>query len=611
LRAGALRVPVLLALLPLLVAAGASPPSFERSEARARCDSHEPLRRPFFGDLHVHTRYSLDASTQGTRTRPRDAYRFARGEALGLAPFAADGSPGRRVQLRRPLDFTAVTDHAELFGEVSICNTGGALGYHSHVCRIYRGWPRLAFFFMNTRGASRFGFCGPDGRHCIEAGAGPWREMQEAAEESYDRSSSCRFTSFVGYEWTKVVNQSENLHRNVIFRNAKVPELPASAIEAPTPRQLWDALDAGCRDAAPGCEAVVIPHNSNLSGGNMFRTTMLEDGSPFTATYARRRAAFEPLVEIMQHKGDSECRQGVSTEDELCGFEALPYDSFLGRFASYARRPATARSFTRTAQGEGLVQLTRLGVNPFAFGVIASTDTHLGTPGLALEDDYPGHGGAGIPIGETLPAGLLDPIEYNPGGLAVLWAEENSRDALFAAMRRREAYGTSGPRIVVRLFGGFDYPEDLCGAADFAARGYAKGVPMGGDLPPPPHSGAAPTLAVWALRDAGPPGRPGAPLQRLQIIKLHVQDGGSMSRTVRRGSVSSTSPEETTARASTPRPARRSARAPTSSVRCGATPTSTRMPRRSTTPASSRIQRVVGARGSATPPAWTATTRAA
>jgi hypothetical protein len=526
------RVPGLLALLPLLVAAGATPPSFERSEARAQCESHESLRRPFFGDLHVHTRYSLDASTQGTRTRPRDAYRFARGEPLGLAPFAADGSPGRRVQLRRPLDFAAVTDHAELFGEVSICNTGGALGYHSHVCRIYRGWPRLAFFFMNTRGSPRFSFCGPDGRHCVEAGSGPWREMQEAAEESYDRSSACRFTSFVGYEWTKVVNQGENLHRNVIFRNAKVPELPASALAAPTPRRLWDALDADCRDAAPGCEAVVIPHNSNLSGGNMFRTSVLEDGSPFTATYARRRAAFEPLVEIMQHKGDSECRQGTGTEDELCGFEALPYDSFFGRFASYARRPATAINFTRTAQGEGLVQLTRLGVNPFAFGVIASTDTHLGAPGLTLEDDYPGHGGAGIPIGETLPAGLLDPIEYNPGGLAVLWAEENSRDALFAALRRREAYGTSGPRIVLRLFGGFDYPEDLCGAADFAERGYAGGVPMGGDLPPLPRSGAAPTLAVWALRDPGPPGRPGAPLQRLQIIKLHVEDGEARERVI-------------------------------------------------------------------------------
>ena len=526
------RATLLLALLPLLVAASAPGPPFARSEARAPCEAHDPLRRPFFGDLHVHTRYSLDASTQGTRTRPRDAYRFASGEPLGLGPFAADGTPERRVRLRRPLDFAAVTDHAELFGEGSICNTRGARGHDSLVCRIYRGWPRLAFFFMNSRGSPRFGFCGPDGRHCVEAGAGPWREMQDAAEESYDRSGACSFTSFVGYEWTKVVNRADNLHRNVIFRNARVPELPASAIDAPTPRLLWDALDAGCRDAAPGCEALVIPHNPNLSGGNMFRTAILDDGSPFTAAYARRRAAFEPLVEIMQHKGDSECRPGAGTEDELCSFETLPYDSFLGRFARYARRPAAAINFTRTAQGEGLVQWTRLGVNPFAFGVIASTDTHLGTPGLTLEDDYPGHGGAGIPIGETLPAGLLDPIEYNPGGLAVIWAEENSRDALFAALRRRETYGTSGPRIVLRLFAGFDYPEHLCGAADFAARGYAGGVPMGGDLPAPPRAGAAPTLAVWALRDPGPPGRPGAPLQRLQIIKLHVEDGEARERVI-------------------------------------------------------------------------------
>jgi hypothetical protein len=169
---------VLAAALLAALAAGA----YERTEQREPCAVSDPQRRPFFGDLHVHTRYSLDASTQGTRTRPSEAYAFAKGAPLGLQPFSATGEPGRSVQLTRPLDFAAVTDHSELFGEVSLCNTPGSPGYGSTVCLIYRGWPRIAFFFMNARGAPRFGFCGEGGRDCLAAAAGPWREMQEAAE---------------------------------------------------------------------------------------------------------------------------------------------------------------------------------------------------------------------------------------------------------------------------------------------------------------------------------------------------------------------------------------------------------------------------------------------
>jgi hypothetical protein len=511
-------------------AAADAPGAAGTADTEGRCADRDPLRKPFFGDLHVHTRYSLDASTQGTRTRPRDAYRFARGEALGLQPFDASGAPGRSAQLRRPLDFAAVTDHAEVFGEVAICNTPGVGGYDSLVCRIYRGWPRLAFFVMNSRGVPRFSFCGEDGSRCIEAGRGPWLEMQEAAEEAYDRSDACSFTSFVGYEWTKQRSAGENLHRNVIFRSSAVPPVPANSLDTPTPEGLWETLDAQCREKLPGCDAIVIPHNSNLSAGFMFDPVRLADGEQYTREDARRRAENETLVEIMQHKGDSECRVGAGTEDELCSFELLPYDSFVGRFAPFAAQPPTARNFVRTALGEGLALERSLGANPFKYGIVASTDTHLGTAGLTMEDAYPGHGGAGIPIGQVLPEGLLDPIEYNPGGLAVLWAEENSREALFDAMRRREAYGTSGPRIVVRFFGGWSHPRDLCGAPDFAAQGYEAGVPMGGDLPA--RSGRAPSFAVWALKDPGTPGHPGLPLQRLQIVKLSLDDGEVRERVV-------------------------------------------------------------------------------
>ena len=520
------------ALLAVLCepAAAGGPAPFTRSEVRAPCASYNPLRNPYFGDLHVHTAFSLDASTQGTRAMPADAYRFARGEPLGIQPFDADGRPLRHVQLARPLDFAAVTDHAELFGELTICETPGLPGYDALPCIIFRHWPRLAFFLANSQVTysnepQRFRFCGPDGGLCRDAARTPWRVTRDAAEGAYDRTAACRFTSFVGYEWTGAPD-SNNLHRNVIFRSDAVPDLPVSHVEAPQPEQLWSQLRAAC-STIPGCEFLAIPHNSNLSDGIMFQTVGV-DGQPLTADGARTRAAMEPLAEVMQHKGDSECDLGTETADELCGFEKLPYQNFMARYVSTAVAPAPAASFLRHALGQGLAAEERLGANPFKFGLVGSTDTHIAAPGAVREDEFPGGGGAGTPPDSTAP-GLPDDIELNPGGLAVLWAEENSRDALFAAMRRREAYGTSGPRLLVRFFGGWHYPDDLCASAAFVERAYADGVPMGGDLPPPPAQPAAPTFALWALRDPGG-GEPSAPLQRVQIIKGWLDAGEPRER---------------------------------------------------------------------------------
>jgi hypothetical protein len=519
---------------PLPPGASEPLPPGVHAETRGPCAHRDGERRPFFGDLHVHTAYSQDASTQGTRTTPRDAYRFARGGELGLQPFTADGRPLRTVQLDRPLDFASVTDHAEQIGEVRVCRTPGAPGHDSWVCRLYRSFPRAAFFVMNasySAGGERFGFCGEGGAGCLAAARTVWQETQDAAEGAYDRSAACRFTSFVAYEWTAGVDGGKNLHRNVIFANERVPELPISVMETGVEAaKLWDALERDCVQGLPGCEVLTIPHNSNLDGGLMFMSAV-ELGAEIGAEEAARRSRWEPLAEIMQHKGDSECLLSGDTTDEACGFEKLPYDNFRGRYRLLGAEPARPVQFVREALKRGLALEAKLGANPFRYGIVASTDTHLGAAGLVSERSFPGHGGAGAPVGDELPPGLPDALEFGPGGLAVLWAEENSRESLFAAMKRRESYGTSGPRPVVRFFGGHAYPADLCERSDFVATGYRDGVPMGGELSGAPAD-AKLRFAVQALADPGSEAEPGVPLQRIQIVKGWLENGAPRERVI-------------------------------------------------------------------------------
>jgi hypothetical protein len=515
---------------------GVGPPRpYAATESREPCAAYAPARQPFFGDTHVHTAYSFDASTQDTRNTPRDAYRFAQGEPIGIQPYDAEGKPQRTIQLTRPIDFTVVTDHSEMLGEIALCMTPGSSAYDSILCRIHHRWPTLSFKILAARSLifkTRRGICGESDEGCQRAAAGVWEAIRDAAEEAYDRSPSCQFTSFVGYEWTAIVEDGINLHRNVIFRNERVPAMPVSWMETPTAVDLWDHLERECIRGIPGCDALTIPHNSNLSAGLMFEAATLakpsQAGEPFSEEVARRRNRWEPLIEIMQHKGDSECSRSESTSDEACGYEPLAYDRFGPKFSMLARKRAPAASnYVRHALKKGLQLQMSQGANPFRYGIVASTDTHIAAPGLTEEKDHPGHGGAGIGAAEGVPQGFPDDLEFNPGGLAVLWAEENSRDSLFAAMQRREAYGTSGTRPLVRFFGGWGFPEDLCGATDFAAQGYQGGVPMGGDLPPRPGDAAdaAPRFALWAVQDPGTADAPGTPLQRAQIVKGWVEDG--------------------------------------------------------------------------------------
>lgn len=543
-RPGSAAASMFLALATLgLVACGdsAPPESGTPPVAGAKCGNYQALRQPFFGDLHVHTKYSLDANTQGTLIGPHEAYRFALGERLGIQPYNEQGEPLRYSQLARPLDFAAVTDHGELFGETEICTNPDLPGYNSPECLLYRAAPAQSFILFNFLGPGlvsvgglpipRLPFCGLGGERCLEAAKTPWRDIQQAAAAYNDDSAECRFTSFVGYEYT-AAPLSNNLHRNVIFRSAVVPEIPPAYQEYPAPELLWQALSTQCQ-SAQGCDYLTIPHNSNLSGGLMFQTRDAR-GLPYDAELARQRQLNEPLAEIYQHKGQSEClgTTGAGLADEQCGFELLPYRNFTGSQVSPAASGAPLeQDYLRAALKDGLRLERELGTNPFKYGFIGSSDTHLGTPGNTAELGYPGHGGAGGSARGELPAGLTDRIENSPGGLAVLWAEENSRDALFAAMRRREAYATSGTRPVLRFFGGAELPSDLCGRRDFVQQGYALGVPMGGDLKPVP-AGARPRFAVSALRDPGQGIEVANPLQRIQIVKGWLNADGSSQEKV-------------------------------------------------------------------------------
>lgn len=498
------------------------------------CAAFDPLRRPFFGDLHVHTALSLDANLQGTRLRPADAYRFARGETVELPPYDADGRSTRRLTLSRPLDFVALSDHAEFLGLVTTCLSPGHDGYDSPECAAYRDDPQTAFIEGNANLARAQGSavypapCNEATGYCEAATLSAWAEVQEAAAQAQDTTDDCAFTSFVAYEWSGSPG-TKNLHRNVIFAGDRVPARPVGYFDADEEEELWAALDRDCIEGTPGCDVLAIPHNSNLSAGLMFETVDAT-GAPIDADYARQRARFEPLVEVFQHKGASECLPELGNDEE-CGFELVPYDTLSAAALGIRRDDLQPADFARHALGEGLRLQAELGANPFAFGLVGSTDTHAATPGAVDERTFAGHGGAAFLSLDASVDGMVDHVWFNPGGLAVLWAEENSRAALFAAMKRREAYATSGPRIVLRTFAGSDLPTGLCDARDFVAQGYARGVPMGGELQGAP-SGSAMRVAIWAMRDPGTAEHPGVGLERLQIIKGWVEGGQARYRVV-------------------------------------------------------------------------------
>ncbi|MFK7840782.1 MAG: DUF3604 domain-containing protein [Sphingorhabdus sp.] len=537
-------------------------PELIYTEKRSQCSERVSTKQAMFGDLHIHTAISADAFPDGTRTFPDDVYRFAKGQAIDVP--VQDGSGKRTMQLTQPLDFAAVTDHAETYGEGYICRTRGAFpGYDSDACQRFRaGGEEGVREFMGQNGVTRpkrdESVCGKDNRDCEAADKLVWDDMKRSAEEAYDRSPSCGFTSFVGYEYTRAPN-AQHMHRNTIFRNAEVPARPATFFSHITNYELLTSFEKECRLGIDACDVISIPHNSNISGGNSFNPNYMDGFSERSQrAYWLLRNAYDRLMEITQHKGTSECINGItdilSDNDELCDVEQLrqfgkteqapeitawlpalndsdspqctgqyldPKDNLYKGFC------LSSWDFARGALLYGMEKEAKGGPNPFEFGFIGSTDTHISAAGGTGEAQWGGHiayetnlkgrlGQAGI--------GRFNRLVSNPGGLAGVYAVENSRDAIFQSMKRREAFATTGPRIEPRFFAG-RYPQDLCSNANWLALAYAGGTPMGsklaGQLQPF-------QLLVQAKRDPL-----SNPLQKLQLIKGWIdRDGQKHNRVI-------------------------------------------------------------------------------
>ena len=548
---------------------GAGPDDFEVATSAfvepvspKRCRNTTPLRQAFFGDLHVHTSLSSDAWNYDVRARPRDAYVYAFGGEIHLPAHRASGEETRVERIDRPLDFAAVTDHAEFLGETSLCADPSSSVYSSGSCVDIRESqtpldnPNAIKIFLPSP-SRQSDICGDDGEICRRAEADMWSETIAAAEEWNDSSEDCERTTFIGFEYSSL-RLGSNLHRNVIFKNNRVLSRPISYMDVQREWELWEILDESCIKSGTGCDALSIPHNSNISNGRMFAVDYPETNGPEDERVrAALRARIEPLVEIMQHKGDSECRVSMSGvlggSDEACGFEkfedirhataegkrgepGLCWDFMADTLPKLGPGACiNHRNYVRYVLIEGMREEERLGVNPFKLGILASTDTHNAMAGGVSETDWPGHLGVADDSPEKRlveEGGGMAGMAYNPGGIVGVWAEENSRDSIFSALRRREVFGTSGPRIKARLFGGWDYPDDLCDAVDRLERADRLGVPMGADLPP--DGGAAtlggPVFVALALADPGTEDAPGQDLERIQIIKGWVEEGALHQR---------------------------------------------------------------------------------
>jgi len=514
-----------------ILAAGA--PAFAQELVGMRADSdaeYSPyLQEDFpnqvlFGDTHLHTAYSADAGLIGATTTPDDAYRFAKGEQVM-------SSHGVAAQLQRPLDFLVVSDHAENLGlTIALAEAREILeanDWGRGLIDVYGdgGSAEQAEAYLYWAGA----FTQGDGGDPL-AGSGladtMWERITEAAER---HNAPGAFTALIGYEWTSGPN-GNNLHRNIIFRDGKDladQVVPFSAYDSEDPEDLWAWM--ADYEAVTGGRLLAIPHNGNLSNGLMFDDVTMS-GEPLDTDYAERRMRWEPVYEITQIKGDGETHPMLSAEDEFADYGTWDKGSFGPEPKTPEMLP---REYARAAWRRGMTYEAELGVNPFKFGVVGSTDSHTALS-TAQEDNFFGKAPETEPTADTVRfnepiTGRMTPDDPSDdqihaqglaSGLAAVWARENTREAIWDALKRKEVYATTGTRIRVRVFAGTGFTEDDLVRSDFDAYGYANGVPMGSDLTGV-EEGAAPTLLIRALRDPD-----GANLDRLQVVKGWVDAEG-------------------------------------------------------------------------------------
>ncbi|MEM8580279.1 MAG: DUF3604 domain-containing protein, partial [Pseudomonadota bacterium] len=471
-----------------------------------------------FGDLHFHTEISFDAGLIGTSLDMHDAFAVARGEEIL-------SNTGQRVQLVRPLDFLAITEHAEMLGLATAIRT-------SDPRLLADDWGRKTYELFQSGQEGRLEAFADiiriatveerDPLAGVDIDGDLWAEIIETVDQ-YNEPGV--FTSLAGFEWTSTP-LGDNLHRVILFADGadKTGQTRPFPFFDSQPEDLWDYLAAYERDT--GGRAIAVPHNGNLSNGIMF-TKNKYDGTPMDADYAAKRIRWEPMHEMTQIKGDEETHPLLSPDDEFADFETWDVSNIAG---SVPKTPEMLRyEYARSALKVGLEIEREIGVNPYKFGMYGTTDAHTAIP-TTREDNYFGkyqhtepspnrHNIDVIPADD--PALRILTAQESAAGLTAVWARENTRDEVFSALTRKEAYATTGTRMRVRVFGGWEFePEDL-GAADFVSNGYQNGVPMGGDLRNAPE-GASPSFLIRALRDPD-----GANLDRVQIVKGWIDESGS------------------------------------------------------------------------------------
>ena len=493
-----------------------APPDERSDVAEVTGTIADPLRNAYFGDLHVHSASSFDAYNFGVRATVDDAYRYAKGEAI-------EHPLGYSVRLRGgPLDFYGVSDHAEYLGAVrAMADPGHPLAAHPVAKKIQSSNPA-----DNAEAFATLGQLVTQGKPVPDLDASivirsTWQANIDAAER---HNAPGAFTTFIAYEYTSSPNGA-NLHRNVVFSGSKAPEMPFGTAESPNPEDLWDWLD---ELRAQGIEALAIPHNSNWSQGLMFETTN-RAGEPIDIDYAEQRSRNKPVVEITQVKGTSDTHPLLSPNDEWADFEIWKLSRTVtnedGTFTNV--EGGTTGAYARDALRTGLAFEQALGRNPYDFGFIGSSDGHDASSPIE-EDQYFGKLGVNDgsserrgSVGAEAPTALgVDTLEWGASGLAGVWAEENTRASIYAALRRKETFATSGPRIQLRFFAGYDYAAGVTDTEDAIAQAYSAGVPMGGQLAA--RAGQVPQFLIWALRDPRE-----SWLQRAQIVKGWIDDKGT------------------------------------------------------------------------------------